>query len=1529
MRPILNLLLAVSLLLGGQVVSAAEAQSPRQDKPSSGLPEKPPVEVLPGEDSIVPSFPPIIPEGEALGPVDALAGGVSQSGLIVSMVFSADGKRVVSVDFSGAIRLCDIASGKEIASLVGPAAWSLTGAFNADGTQLAWIVDDRAVIWDVAKAKEIAGINGVAADFQSVAIGPEGRPDGTLLALGDESGTIQVWEAADSKDPKKLGDLDGREWVTSLAFSTDGSHLASGGLDGIVRVWDLTTMADVPGLGSHDDSVRSVAFSRDGKRLASVGDDGTVRVWDLERRTQVARFEWGGGGLRSVLFSPDGSRLAVGAGDGVIRLWDLTEGREIPPLESHEGPIRALSFNSNGTLLASGGQDGDIRLWHVASGEEMVHFEGHRSGVASVAFSPDGKLLASGGQDRAIRLWDTATGAEHDRLEGYTSGVGSVTFSRDGAKLASLGGEGEIRLWDMNSGREMARLRPDPLSLPLSLALSRDAALLAWGDSDGLITLWDVAKRMGASFKAHGDWVRSVAFSPDGMQLVSAGDDGTIRLWDVSTKTEIAHSEVGRDWIMSAAFGLDPFGSGERRLASISQFGELRLWRVAGEKITSELNWPADEDQVPVMAFSQDGRYLASDGPDGTVRIWSVATGMGNAVPIGHTDSVASMAFSPDGALLALGSPDGTVSLLDVAGGRARTVSLGGRGGTWLSCNVDKARCWRADDGTLLVHRDPLGNVIGPILPDVKRIGTRPEVTFNPPRGVAEGAAPVSVVVRNIDTEPLFWLRLSGIETHDSGREAAVRSSEILPRLDPGAKATLKAEIVSRLPFQDPRSTTLVPSFHLEVSGHPPLELGKPDIKLQSPWPKIDKAELGDILGDSRPLIATLTNAGDAPFDPLPEVDGELLDNAGTALGPPMKAGMPTTGSLAPSSTGNDGNNVQMSFSLAKDVDPAKVTTLRLTVRDSRYPFHEWALDVPVDLVPMNWPAWAAVATLILLTVMALIYYQRIYRHPLLTSLSSEPQSLLRVELEQLPSAQSLLSQTRRLATVLDAAGSVRVWLDRAIAFANAPAEDKAQILAQRLEGKASPAVELGSHQIPWFQVDLPDDFVLKIEHLFFIVPAPNIDAEEVLAAWRNQQTRISDVFVVVSTAVEQRRMLLRFSEKIEQIVVPSGGDITSLLLGPKPLETFARLIAHRIDPSKISPYQTNSAVMRESVFYGRVQQLKHILNRELGNYIVVGARQLGKSSLLKAIERHVRRRGDLEVIYLYIHAAAIVPTLARAVGVAADAPLASVVEKLRQPSNGRCRLFLLDEADDFVDRDRQNDPSFVVLDAMRGLSAEGSCHFILTGFWALYAMTHIDYYSPLRNFGETLVLGALEPAAANDLLVHPMETLGIHWSSSGLVQRVKDETGCRPNLLQIVCNRLIRQLDKRRVIDEKDVTDVLASTAVVQALEGWRELTSDPRSSSIDKIVVWSMLKNESFELGDVRRTLGAYEEAARISTREIQLSLQRLELAFIVREKDGVYTWCVPLFRKRRLLEEPASQLREEMDILQCRRLQADLNI
>ena len=535
------------------------------------------------------------------------------------------------------------------------------------------------------------------------------------------------------------------------------------------------------------------------------------------------------------------------------------------------------------------------------------------------------------------------------------------------------------------------------------------------------------------------------------------------------------------------------------------------------------------------------------------------------------------------------------------------------------------------------------------------------------------------------------------------------------------------------------------------------------------------------------------------------------------------------------------------------------------------------------------------------------------YRDPILAAVSANPSQLVKLDVSELGKARSLLARTWRLDSVLHKAEVTRKWLDDAIgALASPDPRPQAELLARRLEAKIKS--EAADNSLTAYELQLPEDFKLKVDECVLAFPKPGAAASDVLSAWRQSEAGKSNLItlVIAADAAQRQQLQRHLDSRTESVVVLERGDETSLLLGSKPPDTLARIISARIDPTRISPYQINAGVERETVFFGRAEQLKHILNRDPANYLIVGARQLGKSSLLLAIKRRVQQRGDMLCDYLSVGLDSFEAAMGSRLGLAADASLADIVTALRGSPDRRPRWFLLDESDAFVDRDSNQTPAFPVLDALRSLSSEGRCFFILVGFWKLFEAANLGYFAPIRNFGETLTLGPLEPQACRGLVRDPMQTIGVRYAGDQLVDRIVEQTGRRPNLIQIVCNEMVRRLGGGREIDGPLVESALSSDPVKQAL-AWGSLTSDERGSRIDRIVVYAMLELDSFSLGDVIESLKVHD--FKVSTDALHQSLQRLTLAFVFGEERGVYFWRVPLFRERRRLEEPKRQIADEV--------------
>jgi WD40 repeat protein len=296
---------------------------------------------------------------------------------------------------------------------------------------------------------------------------------------------------------------------------------------------------------------------------------------------------------------------------------------------------------------------------HMARGAHGVQ-------VRSLAFSPTGNQIATCNTAGRVSLRAREGGWRIERFLDFAGYARAVAFSADGRSLAAAGIAPGICVWDMTSPVGKPAMAMDlPIQRSTHLLFSPDGKSLAvTTDLDGTILLSDLAARRKHMVLHHPSPVTSIAFSPDGRWLATGGQRGdrSILLWDLKSGSSQAFLENGPGPTVAIAF------SPEGALLATSSLPEhhVRLWDVRTKRLSRLI--AERPHTVNSVAFSPDGSLLATAGNDGTVGLWTTATGEQRAMLDGQATCLRTVAFSSDGRTLVLATEDDDdVRLWDLA----------------------------------------------------------------------------------------------------------------------------------------------------------------------------------------------------------------------------------------------------------------------------------------------------------------------------------------------------------------------------------------------------------------------------------------------------------------------------------------------------------------------------------------------------------------------------------------------------------------------------------------------------------------------------------------------------------------------------------------------------------------------------------------------------------------------------------------------------------------------------------------------
>ena len=450
--------------------------------------------------------------------------------------------------------------------------------------------------------------------------------------------------------------------------------------------------------------------------------DGTVLPESLEalHRSIVSspiRMTLDGHGTSTLSadYSPDGNRLATIGNDGTVILWDALSGEELIRLNGTTEPndfvtTQRVAYSPDGKLLVAVDRN-QVRVFDADSGNLIETLDGHKADVTSVSISNDGRYIASGGVDGSAIIWDISMNDSHRELVGHLDAIENLTFSPDGRWVITTSYDKTMKIWDAHSGY-LLQDYTEFTGVVLGAAFSPDGKRFAF--SDETIHLWQLSDnpdedQAGISsaelFKIPN--AISETFSPDGGQLAGiSGND--IKIWDSATGRELYTLTGHTGWVMGLAYSPDG-----KSLASTSLDGTVKIWSLSPGNETVAVS-VAGAVYGNRLAYNPNGEEFITSSGDGTTTVWNAKTGEPRLTVQGHDLEVINVAFSNDGMYFATGSLDGSTIIWDSKSGSelhtlvghedgVRDVAFSFDGGLIATGGFDgTAKVWDARTGTLI-----------------------------------------------------------------------------------------------------------------------------------------------------------------------------------------------------------------------------------------------------------------------------------------------------------------------------------------------------------------------------------------------------------------------------------------------------------------------------------------------------------------------------------------------------------------------------------------------------------------------------------------------------------------------------------------------------------------------------------------------------------------------------------------------------------------------------------------------------------
>ncbi len=447
------------------------------------------------------------------------------------------------------------------------------------------------------------------------------------------------------------------------------------------------------------------------------------------------------------------------------------------------------------------------------------------------------------------------------------------------------------------------------------------------------------------------------------------------------------------------------------------------------------------------------------------------------------------------------------------------------------------------------------------------------------------------------------------------------------------------------------------------------------------------------------------------------------------------------------------------------------------------------------------------------------------------------------------------------------------------------------------------------------YHLKLDPEFVLNLDYFYLYMATNTHSINRIKSHLKQANIGHEAVLIWADDANLNHQLQINRSHFKQRVLIPNQQQLTQLAVPKFSRQSLVDLMVTHIPINQISPYQGKGGILKSSHFYGREHILSQMQSNPKSCFLIVGGRQLGKTSILKAYERALLSTAKQRCFYISLSDDRLLPRLSYHLKIPGYHSLTDMLQQYQQHNPEVSLTLLLDETDRFIAAEIKQD--FPLLAEIRACAEQGLGQMVFAGFWDLYANAVLDYHSPIKNFAHVITVGPLEKAPARKLLTEPMHLLKQRFSNESVIDALLQQTGCRANLINLTCEFVVDQLTHQpKDIDSALIKQALKSQPLYDALQGWSNLTQDSVASALDRMLVYLTFIHQSIDLSMILEQL--QQTQIQVDAEQLKQALQRLRLAHILHKKSDRYEFAVPLFSEQHSPAEANMLLQQELRTL-----------